>query len=326
MVRKSKRKSEGDLPNSRLKARKSGEYRSGLEGEEREEGFDAVADWVDRKGVRRDGREKKDVGGVADQVDKKSLRRDGKEKKKEKKRGRMSEPARIGGRELGEREDDDEDEDDGDGDEDEDEDSGQEASNEFLELDNLERKKKKSAERAKAQFMEKFIGAVERDVKDFKESAAELEREASVENKDFLEGFHAAYSLSAPFKTVSYDFSLNHKKGRIMITRALELSSQFDNLTRKDIAKELAGLFGNEWSKEDGEIATMLELGKMVGLNKFECIVNASKPEILETEALEVSKKFYPAVEEESSTGWGKEARKHERAHKKLLKAFESRS
>ncbi|KAF7883270.1 uncharacterized protein EAF02_005190 [Botrytis sinoallii] len=145
-------------------------------------------------------------------------------------------------------------------------------------------------------------------------------------NKDFLEGFHAAYSLSAPFKTVSYDFSLNHKKGRIMITRALELSSQFDNLTRKDIAKELAGLFGNEWSKEDGEIAKMLELGKVVGVNKFECIVNASKPEILETEALEVSKKFYPAVEEEISTGWGKEARKHERAHKRLLKAFESRS
>ncbi|TGO60355.1 hypothetical protein BCON_0036g00460 [Botryotinia convoluta] len=298
MVRKSKRKSEGDLPNSRSKARKSGEYRSGLDGEEREEGF----------------------GGVAEKFDKKGLKRDGKEKKKEKKRERISEPARIGGRELGEKEEEEEDDDD------EDEDSGQEASNEFLELDNLERKKKKSAERAKAQFMEKFIGAVEKDVKDFKESAAELEREASVENKDFLEGFRAAYSLSAPFKTVSYDFSLNHKRGRIMITRALELNSHFDNLAKKDIAKEFAGLFGNEWSKEDEEIAKILELGKMVGLNKFESIVNASRPEILETDALEVSKKFYPVVEEESSSGWGKEAKKQERAHKKLLRAFESRS
>ncbi|TGO20426.1 hypothetical protein BPAE_0296g00020 [Botrytis paeoniae] len=316
MVRKSKRKSEGDLPNSRLKTRKSGEYRGGLDGEDREEGFGGVADWVDGKGVRRGGRENKDIIGVADQFDKKGSKRDGREKKKEKKKERMSEPARISGRELGEKEDED----------DEDEDSGQEAGNEFLELDNLERKKKKSAERAKAQFMEKFIGAVERDVKDLKESAAELEREASVENKDFLEGFHAAYSLSAPFKTISYDFSLNHKRGRIMITRALELSSHFDNLANKDTAKELTGLFGNEWSKEDEEIAKMLELGKMVGLNKFECVVNASKPEILETDALEVSKKFYPAVEEESSTGWGKEAKKHKRAHKKLLKAFESRS
>ncbi|TGO20127.1 hypothetical protein BTUL_0001g01380 [Botrytis tulipae] len=322
MVRKSKRKSEGDLPNSRVKTRKSGGDRGGLDEEEREEGFGAVADWVDKKGVRWDGREKKDMSGIADQFDKKSLRRDGKEKKKERKKGRMSEPARIGGGGLGEREEDDEDEDEDDGNED----SGQEASNDFLELDNLERKKKKSAERAKAQFMEKFIGAVERDVKDFKEAAAELEREVSVENNDFLEDFHAAYSLSAPFKTVSFDFSLNHRRGRIMITRALELSSQFDNLAKKDIAKELAGLFGNEWSKEDEEIAKMLELGKMVGLSKFECIVNASKPEILETDALEVSKKFFPVVEEESSTGWGKEAKKHERAHKKLLKAFESRS
>ncbi|TGO89590.1 hypothetical protein BPOR_0102g00130 [Botrytis porri] len=311
MVRKSKRKSEGDLPNSRVKARKSGE--------DREEDFSGVVDWVDRKGVKRDGREKKDSSGVADQLDKKSLKKDGKEKKKEKKKERMSEPARIGEREVGEKGED-EDEDDGE------EDSGQEASNEFLELDNLERKKKKSAERAKAQFMEKFIGAVERDVKDFKKSAAGFEREASVENKDFLEGFHAAYSLSAPFKTVSYDFSLNHKRGRIMITRALELSSQFDNLAKKDIAKELAGLFGNKWSKEDEEIAKMLELGKMVGLNKFECIVNASKPEILETDALEVSKKFFPDIAEESNSGWGKEAKKQERAHKKLLKFFESRS
>ncbi|TGO66303.1 hypothetical protein BOTNAR_0064g00410 [Botryotinia narcissicola] len=323
MVRKSKRKSEGDLPNSRVKTRKSGGDRSGLDGEEREEGFGAVADWVDKKGVRWDGREKNDMSGIADQFDKKSLRRDGKEKKKVRKKGKVSEPARIGGGELGEREEDeDEDEDDGDSDSD----SGQEASNDFLELDNLERKKKKSAERAKAQFMEKFIGAVERDVKDFKEAAAELEREVSVENKDFLEGFHAAYSLSAPFKTVSFDFSLNHRRGRIMITQALELNSQFDNLARKDIAKELAGLLGNEWSKEDEEIAKTLELGKMVGLNKFECIVNASKPEILEMDALEVSKKFFPVIEEKSSTGWGREAKRHDRAHKKLLKAFESRS
>ncbi|KAF7952918.1 hypothetical protein EAE96_006141 [Botrytis aclada] len=318
MVRKSKRKSEGDLPNSRFKARKSGECRGGLDGEE---GCGGVAGGLDRKGGRGDGREKKGSSGIADQSDKRVLKKDGKEKKKEKKKGRMSEPARIGGRKLGEKEGDDDE-----NDEDEDEDSGQEAINEFLELDNLERKKKKSAERAKAQFMEKFIGAVERDVKDFKESASALEREASVENKDFLEGFHASYSLSAPFKTVSYDFSLNHKKGRIMITRALELGSHFDNLAKKDISKEFAGLFGNEWSKENDEIAEMLKLGKMVGLNKFECIVNASKPETLETDALEVSKRFYPVVGEESSTGWGKEAKKHERAHKKLLKAFGDRS
>lgn len=113
---------KGDLPNSRLKARKSGGCRSGLDGEEREEGFGGVADWVDGKGVRRDGREKKDISGIADQFEKKSLRRDGKEKKKERKKERLSEPARVGGRGLGEREEDDEDEDDGD------EDSGQEAS------------------------------------------------------------------------------------------------------------------------------------------------------------------------------------------------------
>ncbi|KAM0152517.1 hypothetical protein ACHAQE_007187 [Botrytis cinerea] len=292
MVRKLKRKSEGDLPNSRSKTRKNGSYRTDMNVSDQEE----------------------DSSGVPDQFDRKVLKRDGKEKKREKKGERMSEPARIGERELGERE------------KDEDEDSGQEASNEFLELDNLERKKKKSAERAKAQFMEKFIGSVERDVKDFKESAAELEREDSVESMEFLEGFHAAYSLSAPFKTDSYDFSLNHRRGQNMITRALELNSHFDKLAKKDIAKELAGLFSNEWGKEDEEIAKMLELGKIVGLNKFECIVNASDPEILETNALEASKKFYPAVEGGGSSGWGKEAKKHERAHKKLLKAFESRS
>lgn len=74
--------------------------------------------------------QEEDSSGVADQFDKKVLKRGGKEKKWEKKRERMSEPARIGERELGEREKDDDDEND------EDEDSGQEASKyvEFLML------------------------------------------------------------------------------------------------------------------------------------------------------------------------------------------------
>jgi hypothetical protein len=66
----------------------------------------------------------------------------------------------------------------------------------------------------------------------------------------------------------------------------------------------------------------MLELGKTVGMNKFECILKASKSDTLDTDATEVSKKFFPVVDEENVIGWGKEAKKHERATRKLLRAF----
>lgn len=89
----------GDLPNSRSKTRKNGSYRTDMNVSDQEE----------------------DSSGVPDQFDRKVLKRDGKEKKREKKGERMSEPARIGERELGEREL-------GEREKDENEDSGQEAS------------------------------------------------------------------------------------------------------------------------------------------------------------------------------------------------------
>ncbi|KAJ8062639.1 hypothetical protein OCU04_009161 [Sclerotinia nivalis] len=302
-----------------------------------EEDSSCGTDQSDRKKVKRYGKEKnkekkadrgEDSSGVTDHYDKKSLKRDGKEKGEEKEKGRRSEPVRVRVRELGGLgEDEVEDENY--------EDPGREESNEFLELDNLERKKKKSAERAKAQFMEKFVGVVERDAEGFKKLAAELEKEWLAEQKKFITSFHATYALASPFRIEKkgakhesdiHDFALNHGKGQDMIARALEVISHFDKLAEKNVAKEFDGLLGNEWGKEDEQIAKMLELGKTVGLNKFECIINASKPEeTLDTDAIEVSNKIFPVVEEGNSIGWGKEAKKHQRANRKLLQAFESK-
>lgn len=143
---------------------------------------------------------------------------------------------------------------------------------------------------------------------------------------------HASYALSAPFKKGEeheidiHDFALNYRRGQDMITRAFDVISQFDKLAEKNIAKEFDGILGNDWGKEDEQIAKMLELGKMVGLNRFECVMNASKPDVLDVDAIEVSKEFFPVNGEGGCIGWGKEAKKHERANKKLLKAFENKA
>ncbi|CAD6442439.1 5978faae-785d-43ae-a92e-b84755461d88 [Sclerotinia trifoliorum] len=298
---------------------------------------DSSSDQFDRKKVKGCGKDKneekktdhdEESSGFTDHYDTKSLRRDGKEKGKERKKGRSSEPVRNRFRESGRLGEDEV------GDENY-EDQGREESNEFLELNNLERKKKKSAERAKALFMENFVGSVERDAEGFKKSAAELEKEWMIEQNKFITSFHATYAFASPFRIEKkgakhendiHDFALNHGRGKDMIARALEIISQFDKLARKNVTKEFEGLLGNEWGKEDDQIAKMLELGKTVGLNKFECIINASKPEeTLDTDAIEVSNQIFPVVEEGNSIGWGKEAKKHQRANRKLLKAFESK-
>ncbi|EDN94637.1 predicted protein [Sclerotinia sclerotiorum 1980 UF-70] len=340
MVNKSKRKSEGDLPNSKSRTRNNDSSKYSVDkmkDSDYEEDSTCGTDQSYRKKVKKLGKDRngeketnhdEESSDVTDHYDTKSLRRDGKKKGEEKKKGRRSEPVRVRNRELGGLEEDEV--------EDENyEDPGREESNEFLELDNLERKKKKSVERAKALFMEKFVESVERDAEGFKRLAAELEKEWLTEQKKFITSFHATYALASPFRIEKkgakqdndiHDFALNHGKGKDLIARALEVISQFDKLAKKNVAKEFDGLLGNEWGKENEQIVKMLELGKTVGLDKFECIINASKPkETLKTDAIEVSNKIFPVVEEGDSIGWGKEAKKHQKANRKLLKAFESK-
>lgn len=131
-----------------------------------------------------------------------------------------------------------------------------------------------------------------------------------------------------------WDFALLRVKGQDLIEKAMEVTSQLDKLIEKDVADDFKGLLNNDWDKEDEEMARMLDLGKTVGWNKFECVLNASKQEVLGVEATEVEKKFFSVGVEEGegdgngdgkTIGWGKEAKRHERASRKLLKGFEGR-
>ncbi|RAL58813.1 hypothetical protein DID88_009123 [Monilinia fructigena] len=259
--------------------------------------------------------------GVMDVHAKKNLKRYGKgDRGKERKKGRMSEPTRASVKEAEELAQD------KDENEDEDEyydDPGREESKEFLELDNLEKKKREDAERAKELFMKKFVGIVEKDAEEIRESVEKEDKEFAVA---------VSHDLSAPFKVCKpgatdpkdlRNFAFMYNRGQDLVGRAMETISQFMKLVEKDVSKELAGLSRNEWAKEDEETAKVLELGKTVGLNKFECVMNASKPNAMYTDEFEISEKFFPAVEEGDAIGWGKEARKQERAYRKLFKTFE---
>lgn len=154
---------------------------------------------------------------------------------------------------------------------------------------------------------------------------------SSVQNKAFLGAIATSHNLSAPLKEATTDdkdprdFILMYNRGQNLVKKAMETISQFTKLAEKDVGKELAGLSRNEWTKEDEEMAKVFELGKTVGLNKFECVMNASKPDAMETNEFEVSKKVFPIVEEGDAVGWGKEAKKQERAYRKLFKTFEGR-
>ncbi|QSZ33374.1 hypothetical protein DSL72_002962 [Monilinia vaccinii-corymbosi] len=258
----------------------------------------------------------------------KTLRKDGEGKGRG--RGRW----KGNGKGRGKRKEKDEDEDE---DDDEDgyyDDPGREESKEFLELDNLEKRKKKNAERAKALFMEKFVGAVKRDAEGVRNWVEEEEKDFSVQNEEFLKVFKASWTLLAPFQVPKLNpkhpedcrsfAPLMYVKSQDLIGKAMEIVSQFEKLAEKDVKKELAGLFRNEWNKKDEEMAKMLELGKMVGLNKFECVMHASKPDPVKAAAVGVSEKLFPVVHEEGGAiGWGMEAKKQERANRKLLKTFE---
>ncbi|KAB8290292.1 hypothetical protein EYC80_011156 [Monilinia laxa] len=310
MVRKSKRKSgafllsKDDLPLYQSKARKKDSFNDG-----------------DYEGSS---------SGVMDGNTKKNLKRYGKGNRgNERKKGRMSEPTRAivkEAEELAQDKDENEDEDESY------DDLGREESKEFLELDKLERKKRENAERAKELFMKKFAGIVEKDAEEIRKSVEKEDEEFSVQNEAFLSAIIASHGLSAPFRVCKpgatdpkdlHDFALMYNRGQNLVEKAMETISRFMKLAEKDVSKELAGLSRNEWTKEDEEIAKVFELGKTVGLNKFECVMNASKPDAMYTNEFEVSERLFPAVEVGDEIGWGKEAKKQERAYRKLFKTFE---
>ncbi|KAM3071501.1 hypothetical protein ACMFMF_007972 [Clarireedia jacksonii] len=286
-MRSAKRKSEGTLPNPRSKAHKTGAL---LKCKDAHLSSEQVADSsFDEQGTVP-----------------KYMNKHG--------RSRKSEPIPSNLRD-----DDNDDEDDG-----IENDSDREESKRFFHLANFEKKKKERAIREAAEYQEKFLASVKRDEEALRKRSKELDLTASLKDQEFLKAFKHSFSLTAPINSAKnegvFDLPSMEIKCHGIIALAQRVASKFEEVVGKSAVDDIPTLFENDWVAQDGHTKHLLEIGRVVGKDKFESIMKASKPVIMDDDTIAVSETLFPAPDDAGTIGWGKQAKRQMKANKKAFK------
>jgi hypothetical protein len=105
-----------------------------------------------------------------------------------------------------------------------------------------------------------------------------------------------------------------------IIALAQRVASKFEEVVGKSAVHDIPTMFENDWVAQDEHTKHLLEIGKAVGKNKFESIMKASKPVIMDEDTTAVSETLFPSPDNADIVGWGKQARRQMKANKKLFK------
>ncbi|PQE08889.1 hypothetical protein CJF31_00010809 [Rutstroemia sp. NJR-2017a BVV2] len=216
------------------------------------------------------------------------------------------------------------DDDDDDGDDGIENDSDREESKRFFHLAKFEKKKKERATREAAEYKEKFLATVKCDEEALRKRSIDFELATSSKNQEFLKALKHSFTLTAPIKSSKNEDACNFPSMKMkchgIIALAQRVASKFEEVVGKSAVHDIPTMFENDWVAQDEHTKHLLEIGKDVGRNKFESIMKASKPAIMNDDTIAVSETLFPPPDNADIIGWGKQARRQMKANKKLLK------
>lgn len=151
----------------------------------------------------------------------------------------------------------------------------------------------------------------------------------SSEKKDteFLNSIKTAYELSNPFALHGTDKDLGSiaalfQRNKEILDSARSLVQKFEDVAQRIKSQDTTSLTANNWKEEDEALASLLEAGRKVGVDKCQSLMTASTERRLSAEEARAAKILYNRGQPGAS-GWGKVARKQEKAVRKLAKASE---
>jgi len=149
-------------------------------------------------------------------------------------------------------------------------------------------------------------------------------------DNDFLECFTNSYASSRPTAPPSSEghkstsratetaFAVRYERSKQITANAMKIIEGFEKANEKTVKIELSGLMTSDWDQEHNTAKKVITAGRIAGLQKFEALVTgAEEPEIEEdmiVYANAVYKHDIPGI------GWGRLARKQEKAFKKVDK------
>lgn len=110
-------------------------------------------------------------------------------------------------------------------------------------------------------------------------------------------------------------------RSKSLIDNALSLIDVFTTANAKTENCEVADLLNNEWEGEVEAAASVLAVGCNVGLEKYQALLQGAGHPIVEEEDEQFVSAIYGAEKEGTfEYGWGKIAKKEEKAAKKFVK------
>ncbi|KAF4635725.1 hypothetical protein G7Y89_g2376 [Cudoniella acicularis] len=217
-----------------------------------------------------------------------------------------------------------------------DEDEGRTESQNFLALVQFEAQKKKAASRATIAYLDKFTLGVKDAESELMKNLKESTLAAFKHEADFNDMFREAFVASRPTaQTVEEEpqqsmqssgtsllFSILHRKGLDLVGEAQGVVAKFDQMNQMALDVENLRITDNDWGQEDETAANLLNIGRSVGLQKYESLLANSHTAPIDPEIATSTDAIYGADAGLPFVGWGRLARKQEKAELKVVKTF----
>lgn len=198
----------------------------------------------------------------------------------------------------------------------------------LLAIAKLRSKGKKEAVREAEEYLNGFEKRVREGRQIVEKRIAELCEQAAKKDVEFLTSFKTAYKsmsllTSQPKGNEGRNgFSALFERNKNLTTKAWSLINNFQHISQHVKNLDTKKFVQNNWKQEDKSLAKLLKTGKKVGMEKAQVVVTASKQTRRDAGETLAEKVLY---DEETSIkeGWGKVARKQEKAMRKLARSLE---
>jgi hypothetical protein len=103
---------------------------------------------------------------------------------------------------------------------------------------------------------------------------------------------------------------------------ARNVIEKFEKGNEKTVKINVAGLMTDDWQEENSTAERVLAAGRIAGLQKYEALAEGAGEAEIEEDMVHFAEAIYKPEQEIPGPGWGRMARKQEKAFKKLDKAY----
>jgi hypothetical protein len=135
-----------------------------------------------------------------------------------------------------------------------------------------------------------------------------------------MTSFKAAYTLATPFAAAG-GFAAMYERSRRASAAARALIDRFDSVARRVAGLDAARITANKWAEEDRSTRELLEVGRRVGVEKYESVLRAGKAPRLDAEGVRAEKVLYGGAT--TTSVWGRVARRQGKGVRRLMRTIE---